>query len=309
MADKSAAAARLLLTVEDADGTELMNLDGGYVYADGGRCAPTHAIISAPDGEKWRAVCKMKSHDTWSWTLQTARAALGGAADGSESDHDCSVCWSPFFQPTRFPASEDAAHCEHVFCRECIVRCLSSGQNMCPLCRAPLAEGMTALKAKSLPIDGATADACVTIFACPPISINFVSGNPATVWTHSSEGTAQGPAPSTLPRAISVKATAGRILAWSGKTAPKSAKGVAAIPEADRASLLGVVSTAVRSAARSGLTAVREVEVNVKPELLSTASKAELAIFLAILTESFWSRGGHGNVHVAQNPWGGPREF
>ena len=126
MSDIKSAAARLLLTVSDAGGTELMNLDGGYVYMDGGKCIPSHAIVSAPDGERWRAVCKMKAHDTWSWTLQTARS-VGGGADG-DCESDCSVCWSPFYQPTRFPASADAAHCEHIFCRECIVRCLSSGQ-------------------------------------------------------------------------------------------------------------------------------------------------------------------------------------
>ena len=36
--------------------------------------------------------------------------------------------------------------------------------------------------------------------------------------------------------------------------------------------------------------------------LLSAASKAELAVFLAVLTEMFWARGGHGNVHIAHGP-------
>ena len=70
-------------------------------------------------------------HDTWSWCLQSSRTQ-----DANGNDLECSVCMCPFYQPVRFPAHPDTK-CEHIFCRECLVRCLSTEQTICPLCRAP----------------------------------------------------------------------------------------------------------------------------------------------------------------------------
>ena len=321
--DKVASAARLSLTVCKEDGTKVMSIDGGYVYKDGGICIPTDAVISLPDGGKcWRAVCNRKQHDTWSWTLQTSRTV--SSANGT-TEHECSVCWSPFYRPVRFPAKPEAA-CSHVFCRECVVRCLSSGQSNCPLCRAPIVEGMTPLKAKSLPSDDRLEANIRTSYSSAPVSVNFVTGNPATVWTAPSDlegapGEGEGGG-RVLPAAISVKPMEGWLLAWGGAKTPKSLKTMA---EADRASLYGFASTralvrkspgktksprrVTAGASQMEMQPVREMVIGVKPELLHTASKEDLALFLAILTEAFWSRGGHGNVHVAQNPWGGPRQF
>jgi hypothetical protein len=299
MTDSLNASARIELTVA-RDGEKLLALDGGYVYASGGRCHPSDAVITAATGERWRAVCNMAtSHDTWSWTLQSACATDGA----SNPELDCSVCMSPFYQPIRFPAHPDA-QCGHVFCRECVVRCLSTGQTICPLCRAPLAEGMTALVAKSLPNDAATEAQFTVAFSCAPISINFVTRNPTTTWT-APPGRVEGTA---LPVAISIQPnTDGRVRAWNGGQPPKGK--LEDLPEEQQAALLGFVSTRLRSVSRpaKGIT-VREVDLGVVPELLRVASKADLAVFLALLTEAFWSRGGHGNIHIAQNPWGGPRD-
>ena len=297
--DRHESSARIELTVNDNDGTSLLKLEGGYVYMDGSKCQPSDAVITEPStGATWRAICKVspKHHDKWSWVLQESRAINGTAAD-----LECSVCMSPFYQPVKFPAPPDTG-CDHVFCRECVVRCLASGQSLCPLCRSPLAEGMTALKAKRLPTDGATEAEFATAFACAPYSINFVSGNPLTTWNAPADGDGDH---STLPKAISVKPTDrdSKIRAWCGSPPKK----MGSISERERDLLLGFATMTTTSEKRPAKSiCIREVALGVEPNMMRTASKADLAVFLAILTETFWSRGGHGNMHIARNPWGGP---
>ena len=107
---------------------------------------PTETIIVAATGERYRGVCNYKSHDTWNWSLQTSRAA---GFEGA-SHLECSVCMSALREPAKWPAHPSAEGCRHVFCRGCVVRCLSAEQTSgCPLCRARPADGMTALKARS----------------------------------------------------------------------------------------------------------------------------------------------------------------
>lgn len=299
MTDRCSASARVELTVT-SDGVNLLTLDGGFVHADGGQCHPSDAVITSATGEKWRAICKPAgSHDTWSWCLQSSRTQ-----DANGNDLECSVCMCPFYQPVRFPAHPDTK-CEHIFCRECLVRCLSTEQTICPLCRAPLAEGMTALKAKRLPIDESVEAEFAVPFACKPISINFVSPSPSTSWKAPGERHEEG---SALPAAISVQPYEGRTLAWKGSSPPSKSTKLASLGEEEQAALLGFAATSVRNETRPGsCICIREVDVGVDRSLMRKASRADQAIFLAMLTETFWSRGGHGNVHIAQNPWGGPR--
>ena len=300
--DKYSWAAGLQLTVtrDEAEGSgaeKLLTLDGGYVFLSGAKAGcvhPSDAIISGASGDMQRAVVGLKSNDTWSWTLQGSRSLEGTRA----SELECSVCMSPFYEPVRFPAHEDVgpAACGHIFCRGCVVRCLAGGQTCCPLCRAPLAQGMTALAAKRLPIDETIAGETGKIhFKCEPFTISQVAGSPTTAWT----ATADEDDTTTLPKTITVKKKGGRIRAWSGST-PKN---LSNLPEHERNYLLGYVSAAARSETKTGLfIRTREMALGVEPNLLRTASKQDLAIFLAILTEPFWARGGHGNVHIAHGP-------
>lgn len=245
--DKYSTAAGLKLTVtrdeEEGTGTErLLTLDGGYVFVTGAKCHPSDAIITAANGDMKRAVVGLKQHDTWSWTLQGSRSLDG--PDGS--DVECSICMSPFYQPVRFPTHEDAgpATCGHIFCRGCVVRCLAGGQICCPLCRAPLAKGMTAATAKHLPTDQTIATETVTTaFQSKPFTINGVTPAPTTVWTAPAladddrmDGT------TTLPKTITVRRMGGRIRAWLGSS-PKS---LAKLPENERSNYLGFASTAAR---------------------------------------------------------------
>ena len=84
------------------------------------------------------------------------------------------------------------------------------------------------------------------------------------------------------------------------------AQSLAKLPESERNNLLGYVSAAVRRETTAGqFIRTREVALGVEPNLYRTASKQDLTIFLAILTEPFWARGGHGNIHIAQPDGGG----
>ena len=204
--NRSTLSAQLELTVtdEEAGGAVLLRLQGGYVdNGRGGQTIPSDPVITAA-GATSRAVCKLRAQDAWSWTLQQMRPGSGA------SDIECSVCMSPFHEPVRFPAQPGSA-CGHIFCRGCVVRCLAAEHQKrasggpaesapcCPLCRAPLAEGVTAEAARSLPVDAEAAAQveAEVLFHSAPFAVNYVSNSPTT-WTAVRDGD------STLPQAISV---------------------------------------------------------------------------------------------------------
>ena len=50
----------------------------------------------------------------------------------------CAICLNLLCEPVLWPAADEATACRHVFCRNCIVRCVfSPSGKSCPLCRAP----------------------------------------------------------------------------------------------------------------------------------------------------------------------------
>tara|TARA_B110001452_G_scaffold249586_1_gene237242 strand:- start:541 stop:1596 length:1056 start_codon:yes stop_codon:yes gene_type:complete len=283
--NRSTLSAQLELTVTDdkAGGAVLLRLQGGYVdNGRGGQTVPSDPIISAA-GSTSRAVCKLRSFDAWSWTLQQMRP-------GSDaSDIECSICMSPFYEPVRFPA-QPGSGCGHVFCRGCVVRCLAfepPPEPCCPLCRAPLAEGATTGSARSLPLDAEAAAKVEAeiLYHSAPFAVNYVSNSPTT-WMAVPDGD------SALPQAITVVRSGGCIRMWSGKPPRR----LASATEPERARLLGFAVCAPRSEKWRGTrNCLREVALGVQPTLLREASSGDLAVLLAILTEEFWARSGHSN--------------
>lgn len=282
--DSQSLGARLEMTVRsDRDGVVHLSLQGGYVdNGRGGQTSPSDAIIAAPStGAVSRAICELHANDRWSWNLQRMR---GG---GAPSELECSVCMHTFKNPVRFPARRDAS-CDHVFCRGCVSLCLPASP-ACPLCRAPAAEGMTAAETKRLPIDEAVAAAVAAdvAFRSAAVTVNYVDRSHTVAWKADPDSGA-----ATLPDAISVVRKSGRIRAWRG-AAPKK---LSAAAESEQVRLLGFVDCAAKSEEwPSQRTCVREVALGVEPNLVRSASGADLAVFLSILTEEFWARGGHSN--------------
>ena len=286
--------ARLELTVTDASNTKLLRLYGGFLVDKANHVLPTETIIVAATGERYRGVCNYKSHDTWNWSLQTSRAA---GFEGA-SHLECSVCMSALREPVKWPAHPSAEGCGHVFCRGCVVRCLSAEQTSgCPLCRAPVAEGMTALKARSLPMDEAAAaeiaaDAVIAL-KCNPITINAVSDPPSSIWaappsTGGDDSSDVSATTTALPAAVAIRRSGGIVRAWRD-TPPKH---LTSATEAEQRRLLGAVYTKPTSHEQPYKhTAVRQMELGVEADFLASVSKADLAVFLAVLTEMYWARG------------------
>lgn len=291
--NKSSLSAQLELEVTDeASGAVLLKLHGGYV--DGGqgeRAYPADAVIATDQAtSRAGAACKLRASDAWSWTLQPMRTG------SASSDLECSVCMAPFHQPVRFPA-QPGSPCGHVYCRECLIRCLAPEKQShaggptaaapCPLCRAPLADGMTAKAVASLPIDAEVAAkvAADVAYHCAPFAVNYVS-NSSSAWMAASDGDG------TLPKDLMVARIGGCVRMWSGK-APRK---LATASELERSALLGFADCAARSEQwPSKRTCIKEFALGVGPHLLREASKEDLATILAILTEEFWARGGHSN--------------
>ena len=301
--ERGSEAAQLELTVTDESNATLLKLYGGFLVNKANHVLPTEAIIVAATGERYRGICTYKSHDTWHWSLQTSRAATGEGA----SDLECSVCMSALHHPVKWPAHPDVGGCGHVFCRGCVVRCLSAEQTSgCPLCRAPVAEGMTALKARSLPMDEAAAaeiaaDAVIAL-KCNPITINAVSDPPSSIWaappsTGGDDSSSDVAATTTaLPAAVAIRRSGGIVRAWRD-TPPKH---LTSATEAEQRRLLGAVYTKPTSHEQPYKhTAVRQMELGVEADFLASVSKADLAVFLAVLTEMYWAR-GRANLCLVQ---------
>ena len=223
--ERGGKAAQLELTVtNDETNAMLLKLYGGFVINKDQHVLPTETIIVAATGERYRGICKFKSHDTWNWSLQTSRAA---GFEGA-SHLECSVCMSALHHPVKWPAHPDVGGCGHVFCRGCVVRCLSAEQTSgCPLCRARPADGMTALKARSLPLDAdvaaeVAADAVVAL-ECKPMSISAVS-DPPSDWvaplTGGDDSDLAAATPTALPTAVAIRRSGGVVRAWRD-TPPK----------------------------------------------------------------------------------------
>ena len=295
--ERGSEAAQLELTVSDESNATLLKLYGGFLVNKANHVLPTEAIIVAATGERYRGICTYKSHDTWHWSLQTSRAATGEGA----SDLECSVCMSALHHPVKWPAHPDVGGCGHVFCRGCVVRCLSAEQTSgCPLCRARPADGMTALKARSLPLDAdvaaeVAADAVVAL-ECKPMSISAVS-DPPSDWvaplTGGDDSDLAAATPTALPTAVAIRRSGGVVRAW--RDTPPKHPGRAT--EAEQRRLLGVAYTKPTSVEQPGrLTAVRQMVLGVEADFLAGRSKADVAVFLAVLTEMYWAR-GRGNLN------------
>ena len=119
------------------------------------------------------------------------------------------------------------------------------------------------------------------------MSISAASDPPST-W-HAPPG---GDGSSTLPTVITVRRTGGIVRAWRADRPPAK---IAAATDSERALFVGVIHTKPISVTHpSRRTTVREMLLGVEPSFLAAASKTEIAIFLAVLTEMFWARGGYG---------------
>ena len=104
----------------------------------------------------------------------------------------------------------------------------------------------------------------------------------------------------TLPKLISLNCSGGRVHAWRGEAPSYVADRPAVANEARQADLLAFVSmrAAIPKDADMGTYGrVHEVALSVEPALMRDASKHELALFLGILTDFFWSRGVYDVVH------------
>ena len=78
-------------------------------------------------------------------------------------------------------------------------------------------------------------------------------------------------------------------------------KSLASESEAERCGLLGVAYTEILHGRREGKrTIVNEMALGIEPTFLRETSRADLAVFLAVLTEMFWSR-GRRNIHMSKD--------
>lgn len=98
-----------------------------------------------------------------------------------------------------------------------------------------------------------------------------------------------------LPKRISLNCSGGRVHAWRGEAPSYEVNSPSVANKARRDDLLGFVSTTARIPKNPDMATygnVREVgELGIEPKLMSDASEDELALFLGILTDFFWSRG------------------
>ena len=64
--------------------------------------------------------------------------AMDTASPDRMDELTCAICLNLLCEPVLWPAADAANACRHVFCRNCIVRCVfSPSGKSCPLCRAP----------------------------------------------------------------------------------------------------------------------------------------------------------------------------
>ena len=96
-----------------------------------------------------------------------------------------------------------------------------------------------------------------------------------------------------LPTAVAIRRSGGIVRAW--RDTPPKHPGRAT--EAEQRRLLGVAYTKPTSVEQPGrLTAVRQMVLGVEADFLAGRSKADVAAFLAVLTEMYWAR-GRGNLN------------
>ena len=137
------------------------------------------------------------------------------------------------------------------------------------------------------------ADAVIAL-KCNPITINAVSDPPSSIWaappsTGGDDSSSDVSATTTaLPAAVAIRRSGGIVRAWRD-TPPKH---LTSATEAEQRRLLGAVYTKPTSHEQPYKhTAVRQMELGVEADFLASVSKADLAVFLAVLTEMYWARG------------------
>lgn len=114
-------------------------------------------------------------------------------------------------------------------------------------------------------------------------------GDRKAVWVSSQE---EG---GVLPKRISLNCSGGRVHVWRGESPNYDATSPAAANEARRDDLLGFVSSTAHIPKNADMATYGNVfevgELGIEPKLMNDASEDELALFLGILTDFFWSRG------------------
>ena len=120
-------------------------------------------------------------------------------------------------------------------------------------------------------------------------------------WKSSDEGDG------TLPKLISLNCSYGRIHAWRGEAPSYEVSSAAVANKARQEDLLAFVSRAriPKNAGMGTYGLVKEAELSVHPRLMHDASADELALFLGILTDFFWSRGREDVVEPPLPPQSG----
>ena len=114
-------------------------------------------------------------------------------------------------------------------------------------------------------------------------------GSRKAKWSSSAEADGSEGA---LPTVISLNCSGGRVRAWRGEAPDDAIESTAAANKKRRDDLLGFVSANPRipkDADMGSYGFVKEAELGVDAKLVRDASKEELALFLAILTDFFWS--------------------
>ena len=234
--ERGGKAAQLELTVtNDETNATLLKLYGGFVINKDQHVLPTETIIVAATGERYRGICKFKSPRHMELGLQTSVPPPARAPATWNARSACRPSTSPSSGPrTRTLAAAGTSSAAAASCAA-YRREETSG---CPLCRAPIAEEMTALKARRLPIDtNAAAEMeadAVTAFECKPMSINTLS-DPPSYWVAPSTSIDD----TTVPTVIAIRPPSGGIVrAW--RDAPPKPNAT----EAEQRTLLGVVHQA-----------------------------------------------------------------
>ena len=271
----------------------LLRLYGGFLVDKANHVLPTETIIVAATGERYRGVCNYKSHDTWNWSLQTSRAA---GFEGA-SHLECSVCMSALRHPVKWPAHPE---------------------------RWRLRARLLPRLRRALPVSGADERLpAVPRAACRwndrSQGEEFADGRrrcggymQPTPWSRSSASPCRStPSPTRRPTGRLLHQRAATTAAMSppppppcrppsrfGAQAAPCAPGAThrqSIPSATEAEqrrlLWALVYTKPTSVEQPGKhTAVRQMELGVEADFLASVSKADLAVFLAVLTEMYWAR-------------------
>ena len=95
-------------------------------------------------------------------------------------------------------------------------------------------------------------------------------------------------------KTISTKRSGGRVRAWSGELPKNNVEA----EQDSRKRLLGYMPTQFEMVSQKGKTCTKRASIGVNPDLMRTASEAELAAFLAMLTAQLWSLGNANLLDV-----------